>query len=134
MSGEQPWKVDERTLSKKYRTDVNRLIRAWKKGLNDQEITFRTGVKPSTLYLIKQDIELAHRRHRLAQEKTGTGSGSGAWPVPDFFQPQLVVIVIGIVPGQNNDPGLTFRADIAALNQEAPVVHLPQPPAKDAGR
>ena len=40
MSGRLPWKLDERTLSKKYRTDVNRLIRAWKKGLSDQEISF----------------------------------------------------------------------------------------------
>lgn len=68
MSGRLPWKLDERTLSKKYRTDVNRLIRAWKKGLSDQEISFRTGVKPSTLHLIKQDIELDHRRHRLAEK------------------------------------------------------------------
>jgi hypothetical protein len=89
MSGEQPWKVDERTLSKKYRTDVNRLIRAWKKGLNDQEITFRTGVKPSTLYLIKQDIELAHRRHRLAQKKQALAQAQALGQYQIFFNPNL---------------------------------------------
>lgn len=40
MSGRLPWKLDERTLSKKYRTDVNRLIRAWKKAFLTKKYLF----------------------------------------------------------------------------------------------
>ncbi|HHU86151.1 MAG: hypothetical protein ACOX86_01905 [Pelotomaculaceae bacterium] len=89
MSGRLPWKLDERTLSKKYRTDVNRLIRAWKKGLSDQEISFRTGVKPSTLHLIKQDIELDHRRHRLAEKKQALAQAQAPGQYQIFFNPHL---------------------------------------------
>lgn len=90
MAGESSWKVDEKSLSKKYRTDVGRLIRAWKRGLSDQEIIFKTGVKPSTLYLVKQDIELSHRRFRLAQKKQELALGSqapGQYQI--FFNPHL---------------------------------------------
>ena len=89
MSGRLPWKLDEKTLSKKYRTDVNRLIRAWKKGLSDQEISFRTGVKPSTLHLIKQDIELDHRRHRLAEKKQALAQAQAPGQYQIFFNPHL---------------------------------------------
>ena len=40
------------------------------------------------------------------------------------------MIVVGILPGKDNDPGLTFRADIVALDQEALVVFLPETPAR----
>jgi len=76
IAGNSGWNIDEKALSRKYRTDVSRLIRAWKHGFSDQEITERTGIKPSILHLIKQDIELAHRRVRLAQKKTNTGRSS----------------------------------------------------------
>jgi hypothetical protein len=89
MSGRLPWKLDEKTLSKKYRTDVNRLIRAWKKGLSDQEISFRTGVKPSILQLIKQDIELDHRRHRLAEKKQALAQAQAPGQYQIFFNPHL---------------------------------------------
>jgi len=62
-------KVEEKKLCKKYRTNVGRLIRAWKQGLSDQEINLKTGIKMSTLYLIKQDIELTHRKERLERRK-----------------------------------------------------------------
>ncbi len=75
MTQRGSWKVDEKKLSQKYRTDVGRLIRAWKNGLSDPEITSRTGIKPSTLFLIKQDIELAHRRYRLAQKNQAQTPG-----------------------------------------------------------
>ncbi len=89
MTESLSWKADEKTLSKKYRTDVGKLIRAWKSGLSDQEITLKTGVKPSILYLIKQDIELAHRRFRLAQKKQALASDllSGQYQI--FFNPHL---------------------------------------------
>ncbi len=69
MATNSSWKADEKALSKKYRTNVGKLIRAWKIGLSDHEISAKTGVSPSTLYLIRQDLELTHRCKRLAQKK-----------------------------------------------------------------
>lgn len=62
------WQPDRKALSKKYRTNVGRLIQAWKKGMSDQEIAARLGIKPSVLYLIRQDIETAHTRVRQEQK------------------------------------------------------------------
>lgn len=90
MAEEHSWKVDEKTLSKKYGTDVKRLIRAWKKGITDQEIATRTGIKPTTLYMIKQDLELAHRRIRLAQKKQALAQSQAlADQYQIFFNPHL---------------------------------------------
>lgn len=89
MAGGLSWKADEKALSKKYRTDVGRLIRAWKNGLSDQEITSKTGIKPSTLFLIKQDIELAHRRFRLAQKKEMPVQHRAPAQYQIFFNPHL---------------------------------------------
>jgi len=85
MAGNFNIKHDEKCLSKKYRTDVGRLIRAWKHGLSDQEISDRTGIKLSTIYLIRQDIELIHRRIRLAQKKQELAESSCTWKAPNFF-------------------------------------------------
>jgi len=79
------WQVDEKALSKKYRTNVGRLIRAWKHGITDQEITVKTGIAPVTLHLIKQDIELTHRHIRLAQKKLKLAKDQSASLRPDFF-------------------------------------------------
>lgn len=87
---EQSWKVDEKLLSKKYSTDVKKLIRAWKKGLTDQDIAIKTGIRPSTLYMIKQDLEMAHRRIRLAQKKQELAQDQalvGQYQI--FFNPHL---------------------------------------------
>lgn len=89
LTKEQPWKVDEKTLSKKFRTDVGRLIRAWKRGLSDEDIIKRTGIKQSTLYLIKHDIELAHRRIRLEQKKQALVQGQAPDQYQIFFNPHL---------------------------------------------
>lgn len=62
-------KINEKELCRKYRTNVRRIIHAWKKGLNDFEISRATGIDPATLQQIREDIELAHRRLRLAQKK-----------------------------------------------------------------
>lgn len=62
------WQPDQKALSKKYRTNVGRLIQAWKRGFSDQEISSRLGIKPSVLYLIRQDIEMAHTRVRQEQK------------------------------------------------------------------
>lgn len=62
-------RIDEKSLSRKYRTNVSRLIRAWKRGLSDMEIAASTGIDPATLHQIRGDIELAHRRLCLARKK-----------------------------------------------------------------
>ncbi|SHJ25846.1 hypothetical protein [Desulfofundulus thermosubterraneus] len=62
-------KIDEKSLSRKYKTNVSRLIRAWKRGLSDMEIAASTGIDPATLNRIRGDIEMAHRRLRLARKK-----------------------------------------------------------------
>lgn len=90
MAEEHSWKVDEKILSKKYGTNVKKLIRAWKRGLTDQEIAAKTGIKPATLYMIKQDLELAHRRIRLAQKKQALVQAQalvGQYQI--FFNPHL---------------------------------------------
>ena len=85
MSENMPWKMDDKELSKKYRTNVGKLIRAWKRGISDQEITVKTGIAPSTLHLIKQDIELTHRHMRLAQKKIKLAQDQSTRLRPDFF-------------------------------------------------
>lgn len=62
-------KIDEKYLCKKYRTNVARLIRSWKKGLSDMEIARETGVDLLKLQQIKNEIEIAHRRLRLSRKK-----------------------------------------------------------------
>jgi len=84
------WKVDEKALSKKYGIDVKKLIRAWKKGITDQDIARKSGINPTTLYMIRQDLELAHRRMRLAQKKQELlTSQSLADQYQIFFNPHL---------------------------------------------
>ena len=61
--------INEKELCRKYRTNVHRLIRAWKHGLSDEEIARATGIDQGTLQQIREDIELAHRRLRLVQKK-----------------------------------------------------------------
>ncbi|HOV79106.1 MAG TPA: hypothetical protein PK728_03300 [Bacillota bacterium] len=86
---ENSWQVNDKSLSKKYRTDVGRLIKAWKKGLSDDEIVKKTGIKQSTLYLIKHDIELAHRRIRLARKKREPAGLQPPGRRQIFFNPDL---------------------------------------------
>ncbi|MGB9847067.1 MAG: hypothetical protein ACPLRH_06145 [Desulfotomaculales bacterium] len=61
--------INEKELCRKYRTNVKKIISAWKKGLNDMEIARATGVDTATLQKIREDIELSHRRSRLAQKR-----------------------------------------------------------------
>lgn len=85
MTEDKMWPVDEKAMSKKYRTNVGRLIRAWKHGIADQEIAAKTGVAPVTLRMIKQDIELTHRHVRLTQKKLKLAEEQLAGLGPDFF-------------------------------------------------
>lgn len=82
-------KIDEKTLSKKYRTNVGKLIRAWKHGLSDQEIASKTGVSLSTIHLIKQELELAHRYIRLAQKKQKCEQSHALDLDQIFFSPDI---------------------------------------------
>lgn len=59
----------DRELSKKYRTNVKRIISAWKKGSGDLEISKNLGIDLFTLQQIKTDIELAHRRERVEKKR-----------------------------------------------------------------
>ncbi|MCL2336278.1 MAG: helix-turn-helix domain-containing protein [Firmicutes bacterium] len=61
--------INTQKISQKYRTNVPRLIRAWKKGLSDPEIAQYTGVSATTLYQIRSELELAHRRVRLTKKR-----------------------------------------------------------------
>jgi len=83
-----PDKIDEKTLSRKYRTNVGKLIRAWKHGISDQEISTKTGLGLSTINSIKQDLELAHRYIRLSQRKQRPDAHA-LNPAQIFFSPDI---------------------------------------------
>lgn len=80
-------KIDEKSLSKKYRTNVHSLIRAWKKGLSDSDLARITGMDAFTLQQIRNDIELAHRRLRLAKRKESMGIGQATVQRHIFLSP-----------------------------------------------
>ena len=61
--------VDEKKLSKKYRTNVPHLIKLLKRGHSDIEIASHIGIDLINLRQIKSEIELTHRRQRLEQKK-----------------------------------------------------------------
>ncbi len=65
-------KIDEKALSRKYRTNVPRLIQEWKKGTSDLEISKEMGIDLFKVQQIKADIELTHRRLRMAGKKAST--------------------------------------------------------------
>lgn len=61
--------INTTKLSQKYRTNVPGLIRAWKKGCSDTDISSKTGINSTTLSQIKSDLEMAYLKARLAQKK-----------------------------------------------------------------
>ncbi|MBM7855167.1 peroxiredoxin family protein [Desulfohalotomaculum tongense] len=79
--------VDEKKLSKKYRTNVGGLIAAWKKGRSDVEIACSTGIDLFTLKQIKSEIELAHRRQRLEEKKEALAHGQSPKQHHIFLRP-----------------------------------------------
>ncbi|MDO7788116.1 hypothetical protein [Desulforamulus aquiferis] len=81
--------IDEKALSKKYRTSVTRLIRAWKSGQSDVEIATQTGIDLTTLRQIKTDIELAHRRIRLEKKKEALAHSHASLQHQIFLRPLL---------------------------------------------
>ena len=83
----QAEKIDEKPLCKKYRTNVARLIRSWKKGLSDFEISKETGIDPLKLQIIKSDIEMAHRRLRQAKKNSSQLPNQAGRQRHIFFNP-----------------------------------------------
>ena len=56
--------LDTEKLTRKYRTNVSKIIRAWKKGLSDFEISLSLGIDFNLLQQIKHEIETEHLKHR----------------------------------------------------------------------
>ncbi|MEG6617130.1 hypothetical protein V6C27_12000 [Peptococcaceae bacterium 1198_IL3148] len=81
--------VDEKKLSKKYRTNVSSLIRWWKNGKSDVEIATATGIDLLTLKKIKSEIEIAHRRQRLEQKKASLELDQASKQRQIFFRPLI---------------------------------------------
>ncbi|SHF11773.1 hypothetical protein SAMN02745133_01863 [Desulforamulus putei DSM 12395] len=81
--------IDEKALSKKYRTSVSRLIKLWKEGRSDVEVATQTGVDLMTLRQIKSDIELAHRRLRLEKKKEALAKTQASLQRQIFLRPLI---------------------------------------------
>lgn len=56
--------VNTAALSKKYKCDVNRLIRFWKKGKSDFEISQSLGLDMIKILQVRQEIAYIHERER----------------------------------------------------------------------
>ncbi|NLW25627.1 MAG: hypothetical protein GXY91_10415 [Clostridia bacterium] len=56
--------IDIKKLSKKYKTDINKIIRAWKADKTDMEISQALNIDLLKLLQIRQEIEDAHLKQR----------------------------------------------------------------------
>ncbi len=61
--------VDIKKLSKKYKVDVGKVIRAWKNNKNDLEISEALNIDMLKIFKIRQDVEEAHNQARLKRQK-----------------------------------------------------------------
>jgi hypothetical protein len=61
--------VDTAALSKKYKCDINKIIKAWKNGKNDFELSNTLGIDTIKLMQIRQDIAFIHEKHRQQRLK-----------------------------------------------------------------
>ncbi|NMA01895.1 MAG: hypothetical protein GX923_04940 [Clostridia bacterium] len=61
--------VDIKKLSKKYKVDVGKVIRAWKNNKNDLEISEALNIDMLKIFQIRQDVEEAHNQARLKRQK-----------------------------------------------------------------
>ena len=68
--------VNPVALSKKYKCDINRVIRAWKNGKNDFELSEALGINMYKLIQIRQDITYAHEKARQNQKKSPSPKAS----------------------------------------------------------
>ncbi|MFZ7102168.1 MAG: hypothetical protein ACOWWO_05820 [Peptococcaceae bacterium] len=62
--------VDIKKLSKKYKVDINRVIRGWKADKSDTEISQALNIDLLKLLQIRQEVEEAHLKERAARMKT----------------------------------------------------------------
>jgi uncharacterized protein (DUF433 family) len=81
--------VDDKKLSKKYRTNVSNLIKWWKNGKSDVEIATATGIELLTLKQIKSEIEIAHRRQRMEEKKAALGLNQASKQRQIFLRPLI---------------------------------------------
>jgi hypothetical protein len=61
--------VNSTELSKKYKCDIERIIRAWKNGKNDVELSRTLGINMYKLVQIRQDITYAHEKARQQEKR-----------------------------------------------------------------
>lgn len=61
--------VDIKKLSKKYKVDVGRIIKAWKNDKNDMEISAAFNIDMLKIFQIRQDVEEAHAKARTDRQK-----------------------------------------------------------------
>jgi hypothetical protein len=64
MSAKNKSPVDTPALSRKYKCDINRIIRSWKKGKTDMEISKVMGIDVIKVFQIRQEIAAIHERER----------------------------------------------------------------------
>lgn len=65
--------INTAALSKKYKCDVNRLIRLWKKGKTDFEISQSLGIDILKIMQVRQEITFLHERDRQHRNKLAAG-------------------------------------------------------------
>lgn len=56
--------IDPEKLSKKYKFNVNKVIKAWKKGLSDLEVSASLGIDFFLLKQLRSEVESEHMRAR----------------------------------------------------------------------
>lgn len=79
--------IDPKALSQKYRTNVKKIISAWKKGYSDMEISRLLGLDMFTIQQVKTDIELTHRRLRMERKRKSLGENHAPQEHHIFFSP-----------------------------------------------
>ncbi|MFZ5944524.1 MAG: hypothetical protein ACOYVD_10460 [Bacillota bacterium] len=61
--------VDVKKLSKKYKVDINKVISGWKADKSDTEISEALNIDLLKLLQIRQEVEDAHLKQRMARRK-----------------------------------------------------------------
>jgi DNA-directed RNA polymerase specialized sigma subunit len=61
--------VDVKKLSKKYKVDINKVIKGWKADKTDTEIAEALHIDLLKLLQIRQEVEEAHLKERIARRK-----------------------------------------------------------------
>ena len=56
--------IDTKKLSKKYKTDVNKIIKGWKRNKNDLEISADLNVDLLKIFQLREDLEEAYLLER----------------------------------------------------------------------